>query len=155
MHCYLTRISRPNHLKPRSRVNQKIVIRKRASKKKRRPKTITNHPQVEDTSKRLDKIEQLLERLQNAGNLPSLNASSDSKELSQPLGSDSEAFIFEEVNAMVEHQPQELIYLDSGAGKTIVNNLLLLEDPTPVKKQINTFSTPVKVTHKGLYCSMA
>ncbi|MBW0514369.1 hypothetical protein O181_054084 [Austropuccinia psidii MF-1] len=109
----------------------------------------SNTQQGEDTSKRLDKIEQLLERLQNSGNLPSLNAASDSKELSQPLGSDSEAFIFEEVNAMMGHQRQDLIYLDSGAERTIVNNLLLLEDPTPVKKQINTFSTLVKVAHQG------
>ncbi|MBW0516627.1 hypothetical protein O181_056342 [Austropuccinia psidii MF-1] len=63
--------------------------------------------------------------------------------------SDPDAFIFDEVNALIGKNNQELIYLDSGAGRTVVNNLELLENPVPVTKHINTFSNPVKVTHQG------
>ncbi|MBW0491221.1 hypothetical protein O181_030936 [Austropuccinia psidii MF-1] len=73
-----------------------------------------------------------------------LNATSESRELNQPSGSDSN-----EVNALIGKNHQELIYLDSGAGRTVVNNLKSLEDPALVTKHINTFSNPVKVTHQG------
>ncbi|MBW0565113.1 hypothetical protein O181_104828, partial [Austropuccinia psidii MF-1] len=44
-----------------------------------------------------------------------------------------------EVNAMIGKNSQKLIYLDSGAGRTVVNDLTLLENPTP----INTFLNPL------------
>ncbi|MBW0462626.1 hypothetical protein O181_002341 [Austropuccinia psidii MF-1] len=50
---------------------------------------------------------------------------------------------------MIGKNHQQLIYLNSGAGRTIVNDLPLLDNPTPVLKHINTFSNPVKVTHQG------
>ncbi|MBW0539745.1 hypothetical protein O181_079460 [Austropuccinia psidii MF-1] len=50
---------------------------------------------------------------------------------------------------MIGKNHQQLIYLDSGAGRTVVNGLTLLDTPTPVLKHINTFSNPVKVTHQG------
>ncbi|MBW0464614.1 hypothetical protein O181_004329 [Austropuccinia psidii MF-1] len=107
-----------------------------------------NH-QVEYRSKRLEKIGQLLEKLQISGNLPQVNVASDSKELSLPSGSDYKAFIFEEVNAMVVKKCCGLIYLDSSSRRTVFNYLSLLEDPTPSKKKINTFPNPIKVTHLG------
>ncbi|MBW0529313.1 hypothetical protein O181_069028 [Austropuccinia psidii MF-1] len=35
------------------------------------------------------------------------------------------------------------------AGRTVENDLMLLENPTPINKHINTFLNPVKVTHEG------
>ncbi|MBW0545617.1 hypothetical protein O181_085332 [Austropuccinia psidii MF-1] len=105
-----------------------------------------NHKQ--DTNKQFEKIEKLLEKRQSATNLSSVNATSGPKDLTQQTESDSEAFIFE-INALVEKCNRGSIYIDSGAGRTVVNQLSLLEDPKPVKKQINTFSNPVKVTHQG------
>ncbi|MBW0551313.1 hypothetical protein O181_091028 [Austropuccinia psidii MF-1] len=99
--------------------------------------------------KQIDRIEKLLEKLQYATNLTSLNTALDSRELNRPPESDSEAFILDEVNAMIGKSHQKLIYLDSGAGRTVVNNLTLLDNPTPVLKHINTFLNPVKVTHQG------
>ncbi|MBW0508322.1 hypothetical protein O181_048037 [Austropuccinia psidii MF-1] len=60
-----------------------------------------NTYQEQDTKKRIDRIKQLLEKLQSATNLTSLNAALDSRELNRPPESDSEAFIFDEVNAMI------------------------------------------------------
>ncbi|MBW0540675.1 hypothetical protein O181_080390 [Austropuccinia psidii MF-1] len=105
--------------------------------------------QEQDTNKRIERIEQLLEKLQHSAHSTSVNAASESKELIQPLGSDSDAFIFEDVNAMIGKKHQKLIYLDSGAGRTVVNDLLLLKNPTPINKYIKTFSNPVRVTHQG------
>ncbi|MBW0577058.1 hypothetical protein O181_116773 [Austropuccinia psidii MF-1] len=128
--------------------------KKKGPKDKRKGKnnaqeTGRNTNQEQDTKKRIDRIEQLLEKLQSATTLTSLNAASDSKELNHPPESDSEAFIFDEVNAMIGKNRQRLIYLNSGAGRTVVNDLTLLENPTPVLKHINTFLNPVKVTHQG------
>ncbi|MBW0527015.1 hypothetical protein O181_066730 [Austropuccinia psidii MF-1] len=91
----------------------------------------------------------MLERLQAAKNISSVNAMSKSKDPTRPTTSDYEAFITDEINAMLSKQNHGLIYLDSGARRAVVNDLMLLVDPTPVKKQIHTFSTPVKVTHQG------
>ncbi|MBW0526752.1 hypothetical protein O181_066467 [Austropuccinia psidii MF-1] len=107
----------------------------------------TNHEN--DMNKQFEKIEKMLEKIQAANNIPSVNEMSQSKDPSRTATSDSEAFIANEINAMVSKQSHGLIYLDSGAGRTVVNDLSLLVDPTPVKKQIHTFSTPVKVTHQG------
>ncbi|MBW0530742.1 hypothetical protein O181_070457 [Austropuccinia psidii MF-1] len=105
-----------------------------------------NHKQ--DANKKIEKIEEFLERLQSSTNLSSVNATSEPKDLTQETESSSEACIFE-MNALVEKCNQGSIYLDSGAGRALVNQLLLLEDPKPVKKQINMFSNPVKVTNQG------
>ncbi|MBW0498279.1 hypothetical protein O181_037994, partial [Austropuccinia psidii MF-1] len=75
------------------------------------------------------------------------NQLEEPKDLTQQSESDSKAFIFA-VNALIEKCNQGSIYLDSSAGRTVVNQLLILEDPKPVKKQSNTFSNPVKVAHQ-------
>ncbi|MBW0478163.1 hypothetical protein O181_017878 [Austropuccinia psidii MF-1] len=106
----------------------------------------TNHEN--DTNKRFEKIKKMLEKIQAANNIPSVNAMYESRDPSRTATSDSEAFIANEINAMVSKKIHGLIYLDSGAGRTVVNDLLLLVDPTPVKKQIHTFSTPAKALLK-------
>ncbi|MBW0463243.1 hypothetical protein O181_002958 [Austropuccinia psidii MF-1] len=142
-----------NSTKPKKKYQPEASnSKKKAFKDKKKGKNTNqgtnqkNHEQ--DTNKRFEKIENLLEKLKSATNLCSINATSGPKDLTQQTESDSESFIFE-VNALVEKCNQGSIYLASGAGKTVVNQLLLLEDPKPVKKQINTFSNPVKVTHQG------
>ncbi|MBW0475214.1 hypothetical protein O181_014929 [Austropuccinia psidii MF-1] len=91
----------------------------------------------------------MLERLQAANNILSVNAISETKDPTRPTTSDSDAFLTDEINAMVSKQNHGLIYLDSGAGRTVLNDLILLVDPTPVKKKIHTLSTLVKVAHQG------
>ncbi|MBW0570566.1 hypothetical protein O181_110281 [Austropuccinia psidii MF-1] len=111
--------------------------------------TVKNPTQEQDTNKRFEQIEQLLEKIQSNTHTTSVNAASKSRELIQPSGSDSNAFIFNKVNEMIGKNHQGLIYLNSGAGRTVVNDLRFLENPTLVTKHINTFSNPVKVTHQG------
>ncbi|MBW0488905.1 hypothetical protein O181_028620 [Austropuccinia psidii MF-1] len=124
--------------------------KKKGFKDKRKGRTNNqNSNNDNDTNKRIERIEKLLERLQASNNISSVNVTSEPKEPTRQNTSDSEAFILDEVNAMIPKQNHGVIYLDSGAGRTVVNDRTLLTDPTPVNKQINTFSTPVKVTHQG------
>ncbi|MBW0469565.1 hypothetical protein O181_009280 [Austropuccinia psidii MF-1] len=58
-----------------------------------------------------------------------------------------DSFIMDEVSSGGKYQTKGLIYLESKAGKTIVNDLLLLLDPVKVNKKSNEFSSPVKVAH--------
>ncbi|MBW0511846.1 hypothetical protein O181_051561 [Austropuccinia psidii MF-1] len=111
--------------------------------------TVKKPTQEQDTNKRIERIEQLLENLQHTAHSTSVNAASESKELIQPSGLDSYAFIFEEVNAIIGKNHQRLIYLHSGAGRTVINDLMLLKSSTPINKHIINFSNPVKVTHQG------
>ncbi|MBW0538155.1 hypothetical protein O181_077870, partial [Austropuccinia psidii MF-1] len=131
-----------------SNSKKKVFKDKKQGKNTNQGTNQKNHEQ--DTNKQFEKIEKLLEKLQSATNLSSVNATSEPKDLTQQTESDSEAFIFE-VNALAEQCNQGSIYLDSGAGRTVVNQLSLLEDPKPVKKQINMFSNPVKLTHQGTF----
>ncbi|MBW0545053.1 hypothetical protein O181_084768 [Austropuccinia psidii MF-1] len=110
--------------------------------------TMKRPSQEQYTNNRIERIEQLLEKLQHTVQSTSVNAASESKELIRQSGSESDAFIIEEVNAMIGKNSKKLIYLDSGAGRTVVNDLTLLENPSPINKHINTFSNPVKFSHQ-------
>ncbi|MBW0501905.1 hypothetical protein O181_041620 [Austropuccinia psidii MF-1] len=128
---------------------KKSVFKDRKKGKGNNQGTAKNPTQEQDINKIFEQLEQLLEKLQTNTHSISVNAASESQEPIKPSGSDSDAFIFDKVNPMIGENNQGLIYLDSGAGRTVVNDLRLLENPTPVSKQINTFSNPVKVTHQG------
>ncbi|MBW0496851.1 hypothetical protein O181_036566 [Austropuccinia psidii MF-1] len=76
--------------------------------------TVKKTSQEKDTNKIIERIEQLLEKLQHTAQSTSVNAASESKELIRQSGSDSDAFKIEEVNAMIGKSLRTLIYLDSG-----------------------------------------
>ncbi|MBW0521087.1 hypothetical protein O181_060802 [Austropuccinia psidii MF-1] len=116
---------------------QKTGFKDRNKGKSNNQGTVKNPTQEQDTNKRFELIEQLLEKLQSNTLSTSVNAASESREIIRPSGSDSNAFIFDKVNAMIGKNHQGLIYLDSGAGSTVVNDLSFLETPTPVTKRIN------------------
>ncbi|MBW0585760.1 hypothetical protein O181_125475 [Austropuccinia psidii MF-1] len=124
---------------------KKTVFKDRKKGKSNNQGTAKNPTQEQDINKRFERLEQL----QTNTHSISVNAASESREPIKPSWSDSDEFIFDEVNAMIGENNQGLIYLNSGAGRTVVNDLRLLANPTPVSKQINTISNPVKVTHQG------
>lgn len=52
-------------------------------------------------------------------------------------------------NTYVPEDPRIKLVYDSGASRSMVCNLLLLLDPTPVTKQLSTYGGCIKVTHVG------
>ncbi|MBW0483461.1 hypothetical protein O181_023176 [Austropuccinia psidii MF-1] len=82
-----------------SNLKKKVFKDKKKGKNTNQGTNQKNHKQ--DTNKQFEKIEKLLEKLQSATNLSSVNATSEPKDLTRQTESDSEAFIFE-VNALAE-----------------------------------------------------
>ncbi|MBW0589444.1 hypothetical protein O181_129159, partial [Austropuccinia psidii MF-1] len=64
------------------------------------------------------------------------------------LSSDSDVFVVQE-NAVFSIDEGNKIYLDSGAGKSVVNKLNLLTNITPVQQKINNYGNSVVITHQG------
>ncbi|MBW0469393.1 hypothetical protein O181_009108 [Austropuccinia psidii MF-1] len=82
-----------------SSANKKGFKDKKKGKNANQGTNQKNHEQ--DTNKLFEKIEKLLEKLKSSTNLSSVNATSQSRDLTRRSESNSEAFIFE-VNALVE-----------------------------------------------------
>ncbi|MBW0548998.1 hypothetical protein O181_088713 [Austropuccinia psidii MF-1] len=66
-----------------------------------------------------------------------------------PHSSDSDAFVLEDEVLKRGSELQNQVYLDSGAGRSVVNNLSLPANIIKVNKQVNTYSDPVSITHQG------
>ncbi|MBW0540827.1 hypothetical protein O181_080542 [Austropuccinia psidii MF-1] len=82
-----------------SNSKKKAFKDKKKGKNKNQGRNQKNHKK--DTKKQIEKVKKLLEKLQSATNLSSVNSTSGPKDLTQQKESDSEACIFE-VNALVE-----------------------------------------------------
>ncbi|MBW0488444.1 hypothetical protein O181_028159 [Austropuccinia psidii MF-1] len=64
--------------------------------------------------------------------------------------SDSDTFVINCYHSLWEKtQGKNSIYLDSGAGKTVVKDFSLLTNPVKVNKKMNNFSLPVTITNEG------
>ncbi|MBW0522323.1 hypothetical protein O181_062038 [Austropuccinia psidii MF-1] len=112
-----------------------------------------SQPRREDDSlKRLDKLEKLFARFEATSKNPNINVVSESsKEPSADLEkSDSDAYVIEDKILLSGSEISNQIYLDSGAGQSVVNNLGSLTNVVRVQKQVNTYSEPVNITHQGV-----
>ncbi|MBW0462631.1 hypothetical protein O181_002346 [Austropuccinia psidii MF-1] len=90
----------------------------------------------------------MMEKIHSTFDISTLNMA-NSKQPEPEVQSDSDELMIEYVHSIETKKEKEgIIYLDSGAGQTVVNNLSLLSYPVGVDKQINNFSSPVKVTHR-------
>ncbi|MBW0534730.1 hypothetical protein O181_074445 [Austropuccinia psidii MF-1] len=95
-----------------------------------------------DSNKRLENLEKLMNNLQSTLNISSVNVT-DTPNSNDPQASDSDAFMINCCHSLVKPTQSNIIYLDSGAGRTAIKDLSLLENPVKVNKRINTFSLPV------------
>ncbi|MBW0524453.1 hypothetical protein O181_064168 [Austropuccinia psidii MF-1] len=119
------------------------------NRKKRRDKTGN---QRESVSKRLEKLEKLLlnNTLTTSANVVTSTTGTDLKIEKDHGSSDSDAYyILSEGIFATEYQDRQTLYLDTGCGRSVVNNLALLSNVTKVNKNIKTFGSPVQVTHQG------
>ncbi|MBW0509436.1 hypothetical protein O181_049151 [Austropuccinia psidii MF-1] len=64
------------------------------------------------------------------------------------LSSGSDVFVIQE-DTIFSIDEGNKIYLDSGAGKSVVNRLDILTNITPVQQKINTYGNSVAITHQG------
>ncbi|MBW0473326.1 hypothetical protein O181_013041 [Austropuccinia psidii MF-1] len=112
-----------------------------------------SQPRKEDDSlKRLDKLEKLFYRFEATSKNPNVNVVMESsKEPSADLEqSDSDAYVIEDEVLMSGSEISNKIYLDSGAGQSVVHNLRSLTNILKVQKQVNTYLEPVNITHLGI-----
>ncbi|MBW0535127.1 hypothetical protein O181_074842 [Austropuccinia psidii MF-1] len=70
------------------------------------------------------------------------------EKINDTISSDSDAFIVKE-EAIYSAYDGNKIYLDSGAGKSVVNNMKYLSDPVVINHQINTYGNALPITHQG------
>ncbi|MBW0535459.1 hypothetical protein O181_075174 [Austropuccinia psidii MF-1] len=139
-----------NDSKPASRGNHRT--RQRGMSRGQGKGKPTRQPRREDDSSGiLEKLEKLYAKLEMKSKDHNVNVVAESSK--EPTGdhqqSDSDAYVMEdEVLTLGLGAPDE-IYLDSGAGRSVVNNLSSLTNIIKVKKSVNTYSEPVKITHQG------
>ncbi|MBW0512082.1 hypothetical protein O181_051797 [Austropuccinia psidii MF-1] len=102
-----------------------------------------------DFNERLDSLEKLMTKLQSTLKISSVNVT-DTPPINETPASDSDAFMIKCYHSPAEKTKENnIIYLDSGAGRTVVKDLSLLVNPVRVNKKINTFSLPVTVKYEG------
>ncbi|MBW0479544.1 hypothetical protein O181_019259 [Austropuccinia psidii MF-1] len=124
--------------------------KKRQHHKKKRRERTGNH--TESVSKRLEKLEKLLlnNSLTTSANAVTTRPSLDQSPEKEHCSSDSDAYYLspEKIFA-TDYQDRQTLYLDTGCGRSVVNNLALLSNVISVKKNIRTFGSPVEITHQG------
>ncbi|MBW0481584.1 hypothetical protein O181_021299 [Austropuccinia psidii MF-1] len=102
-----------------------------------------------DFNKRLDSLEKLMNKLQSTLKISSVNVT-DTPPINENPISDSDAFMINCYHSLAGKTTENnIIYLDSGVGRTVVKDLSLLANPVRVNKKINTLSLPVTVKYEG------
>ncbi|MBW0535699.1 hypothetical protein O181_075414 [Austropuccinia psidii MF-1] len=124
--------------------------KKRQNHRKKRRERMGNH--TKSMSKRLEKLEKLLlnNSLTTSANSVTTKPSADHNVGKEHCSSDSDTYYLplESVFA-TDYQDKQTLSLDTGCGRSVVNNLTLLSNVITVKKNIETFGSPVKITHQG------
>ncbi|MBW0520275.1 hypothetical protein O181_059990 [Austropuccinia psidii MF-1] len=99
-----------------------------------------------DLDKRIENLEKMIEKLQ--ASMKPQSAHLATEKINDTISSDSDAFIVKE-EAIYSSDDGNKIYLDSGEGKSVVNNMKYLSDPVAINHQINTYGNAVPITHQG------
>ncbi|MBW0542418.1 hypothetical protein O181_082133 [Austropuccinia psidii MF-1] len=114
-------------------------------------RTNSNPKRNEESLKRLDLLENQLAKLELNAKNSNVNVITEAhKERPEDFQhSDSDTYVTtDEVLTLGSGIPDQF-YVDSGAGRSVVNNLSVLTNITKVKKQVNTYADPVRITHQG------
>ncbi|MBW0531098.1 hypothetical protein O181_070813 [Austropuccinia psidii MF-1] len=123
--------------------NQKQRNRgQRSGKKHDKPGTSDKN----DSDKRMENIEKMLEKLQASMKPQSAHLTTESN--IKTVSSDSDAFMVKEDMIFTVNNSNK-IYLYSGVGKSVVNNLRYLSNCIAINHQINTYGNTVPITHQG------
>ncbi|MBW0535667.1 hypothetical protein O181_075382 [Austropuccinia psidii MF-1] len=114
-------------------------------------RTNANPKRNEESLKRLELLEKRFAKLELDAKNSNVNVITDAhKETPRDFQhSDSDAYVTTDKVLTLGSGVPDQIYLDSGAGRSVVNNLSFLTNVTQVKKQVNTYADPVRITHQG------
>ncbi|MBW0514749.1 hypothetical protein O181_054464 [Austropuccinia psidii MF-1] len=110
-----------------------------------------NPKKDENSLKRLENLEKIVAKLELTGKNTNVNVVAEhSKESSGDIQqSDSDAYVVENEVLSIGSGESDKIYLDSGAGRSVVNNLEYLTKVFKVNKKLNTYAEPVDISHQG------
>ncbi|MBW0536610.1 hypothetical protein O181_076325 [Austropuccinia psidii MF-1] len=113
--------------------------------------TNANTKRNEESLQRLDPLEKKFSKLELNAKNSNVNVITEAhKEKPEDFQhSDSDAYVTTDKVLTLGSGVPNQIYLDSGAGRSVVNNLSFLTNITQVKKQVNTYADPVRITHQG------
>ncbi|MBW0534329.1 hypothetical protein O181_074044 [Austropuccinia psidii MF-1] len=105
----------------------------------------------EDPLKRLENLEKLVAKFDLNSKEPNINVVSENNKEStvNTQQSDSDTYVVEDEVLNIGSEESNMIYLDSGAGRSVVNDLRYLTKVIKVKKYLNTYADPVKISHQG------
>ncbi|MBW0540519.1 hypothetical protein O181_080234 [Austropuccinia psidii MF-1] len=99
-----------------------------------------------DSDKRFENLENMIAKLQ--ASMRNQLAHMITEPENKTLRSDSDVFVVQDSTIFSIYDSKK-IYLDSGAGKSVVNRLDLLTNVTPVQKKLNTYGNLVAIIHQG------
>ncbi|MBW0500630.1 hypothetical protein O181_040345 [Austropuccinia psidii MF-1] len=101
---------------------------------------------------RLERLEKLMISNLNLQKNSANVVLSSEPTLTQPENLDSNSyFLPTEFCFSLSNLDRTLLLLDSGCGRSVVNNLSLLINPKPCKQSVNTFGNSVEITHTGTF----
>ncbi|MBW0485104.1 hypothetical protein O181_024819 [Austropuccinia psidii MF-1] len=118
-------------------------------------KVNSNQKKDEDSLKQIEKLEKIAAKFELSAKSPNINVVSEhSKEPSEDVQQlDSDAYVLEDEVLSLGSGESDKIYLDSGAGQSVVNSLGYLTQIFKVNKKINTYAEPVDISHQGIHIS--
>ncbi|MBW0554159.1 hypothetical protein O181_093874, partial [Austropuccinia psidii MF-1] len=132
---------------PKFRQNEPRNKGKNRKYPKKPEKGIVNNNELNksESDKRFESLEKMISRLQATINKQAVHLVNEEKTVQN--NSDSDTFMIQE--DFIFSTDENKIYLDSGAGKLVVNDLSLLTNVMEINHQINTYGNPVHISHQG------
>ncbi|MBW0588233.1 hypothetical protein O181_127948 [Austropuccinia psidii MF-1] len=104
----------------------------------------------EDSLKQLEKLEKIVAKFELSAKNPNINvvAEHNKEPLEDVQQLDSDAYVLEDEVLSIGSSESDKIYLDSGAGRSVVSSLGYLTQIVKVNKKINTYAEPVDISHQ-------
>ncbi|MBW0533516.1 hypothetical protein O181_073231 [Austropuccinia psidii MF-1] len=121
-------------------------------KKKEDSKPASNdkNPSLSQQMERLEKLILSNHLTMPKRDQPSHVVSSPEETIDPQDNSESDTYYLCIKRFITDHQDRsQKIYLDSGCGRSVINNLSLLKDPKPQNMSVKTFGNNVQITHHG------
>ncbi|MBW0470027.1 hypothetical protein O181_009742 [Austropuccinia psidii MF-1] len=119
---------------------------RKMGRKSKKTRTALQENGKTDSDKRFGNLENMIAKLQ--ASMRNQSAHMIIEPENKTLSSDSDVFVVQD-SPVFSIDDGNKIYLDSGAGKSVVNRLNLLTNVTPVQQKINTYGNSVAITHQG------
>ncbi|MBW0477040.1 hypothetical protein O181_016755 [Austropuccinia psidii MF-1] len=129
------------------RQNEPRIKGKNRKYSKKPEKSIIHNNELNksESNNQFESLEKMIARLQATINKQTVHLVTEDKKVQ--INSDSDTFMIQE--DFILNTDENKIYLDSGAGKSVVNDLSLLTNVMEINHQINTYGNPVHISHQG------